>query len=115
MPWTPARNEWVPWSEAEWRARLRRRFGSGAAQVEAAYPLAAYDHSTIAAFVQMDSDQCVACPTWRLAARVAARGTAVYTYEFDCAFIGVRHRRLHRLGGLPAAKQYDRVVGVTQR
>eukprot|EP00966_Prymnesium_polylepis_P043952 1018712-Prymnesium_polylepis.1 len=30
----------------------------------------------------MDSDQCVACPTRRLAARVAAGGTAVYSYEF---------------------------------
>lgn len=57
------------------------------------YPLERCNTSIVSTFMQVDSDHSVACPTHRIARLLAARGIAVYAFEFA---------HFHHLGCDPA-------------
>jgi len=80
--------DWVPRDQATYKHALSSRFGAAAARVDAAYPLAMHDGQPLHAFIQLDGDQCVCCPTRRNAAIASRTLHAVYMYSFAHLFAG---------------------------
>jgi para-nitrobenzyl esterase len=83
-PWARAKAPSLfPTNATAYAGALQMRFGPRASAVANAYPASAYNGSVPAAFVQMDGDDSVLCPTKALGAVVASHlpnRTFLYVY-----------------------------------
>ena len=70
-------------SNGDYASQMASRWGNATARVEAAYPVAAYNGSAPAAFVQADADAVVICPALEMARRVRAKRTSVDVFFYQ--------------------------------